>query len=188
MTDLCGVCITQGFRGTKCSFYTKMPSILISSCALSMTEMTWINSKHFLKLFVVCCSVTKSYPTLCNAMDCAVHETLQPRVRQWVTYPFFSGSSWPRNQTGVSFIAGGLFTSWAIGEALTKAGTMKAVGTIKWVDRITVVTIAQEVKVKSPSRVCLFATPRAVAHQAPASMECPRQEHWSGLPFGLKRR
>ena len=29
----------------------------------------------------------------------------------------------------------------------------------------------------------LFATLRTVAHQAPLSMECFRQEYWSGLPF-----
>ena len=38
-------------------------------------------------------------------------------------------------------------------------------------------------KVKSLSRVQLFATPWTVAHQAPPSMEFPRQEYWSGLPF-----
>ena len=40
-----------------------------------------------------------------------------PRLLQWVAYPFSRGSSWPRNQTGVSCIAGGFFTSWAIKEA-----------------------------------------------------------------------
>ena len=30
-----------------------------------------------------------------------------------------------------------------------------------------------------------FATPFTVAHQAPQSMEFPRQERWSGLPFPL---
>ena len=30
-----------------------------------------------------------------------------------------------------------------------------------------------------------FATPWTVAHQAPLSMEFPRQEHWSGLPGDL---
>ena len=35
-----------------------------------------------------------------------------PRILEWVAYPFSSGSSWPRNQTGVSCIAGGFFTSW----------------------------------------------------------------------------
>ena len=38
-------------------------------------------------------------------------------------------------------------------------------------------------KVKSLSRVRLFASPWTVAHQAPPSMEFFRQEYWSGLPF-----
>ena len=37
-------------------------------------------------------------------------------------------------------------------------------------------------KVKSLSCVGLFATLWSVAHQAPLSMEFPRQEYWSGLP------
>ena len=40
-----------------------------------------------------------------------------------------------------------------------------------------------KVKVKSLSRVRLFATLWTVAHQAPPSMGFPRQEYWSGLPF-----
>ena len=39
-----------------------------------------------------------------------------PRILEWVAYPFSSGSSWPRNQMGVSCIAGGFFTNWAIRE------------------------------------------------------------------------
>ena len=33
------------------------------------------------------------------------------------------------------------------------------------------------------SHVQLLETPWTVAHQAPLSMEFPRQEYWSGLPF-----
>ena len=40
-----------------------------------------------------------------------------------------------------------------------------------------------KVKVKSFSRIRLFATPWSVAHQAPPSMEFSKQEYWSGLPF-----
>jgi len=40
-----------------------------------------------------------------------------------------------------------------------------------------------KVKVKSLSRVQLFATLWTVAHQAPPSMGFSRQEYWSGLPF-----
>ena len=38
-------------------------------------------------------------------------------------------------------------------------------------------------KVKSLSRVQLFATPWTVAYQASLSMEFSRQEYWRGLPF-----
>ena len=44
-------------------------------------------------------------------------------------------------------------------------------------------TIKVKVKVKSLSRVQLFATPQTVTHQAPLSMGFPRQEYWSGLRF-----
>ena len=40
-----------------------------------------------------------------------------PRILKWVPYPLSSGSSWPRNQTGLSCIAGRFFTNWAIREA-----------------------------------------------------------------------
>ena len=38
-------------------------------------------------------------------------------------------------------------------------------------------------KVKSLSRVRLFATPWTVAYQVPLSMGFSRQEYWSGLPL-----
>ena len=34
-----------------------------------------------------------------------------PRILEWVAYPFSRGSSQPRNQTGVSCIVGGFFTN-----------------------------------------------------------------------------
>ena len=40
------------------------------------------------------------------------------RILEWVAYPFSRGSSRPRNRTGVSCIAGGFFTNWAIRVAL----------------------------------------------------------------------
>ena len=40
-----------------------------------------------------------------------------PRILEWVSYPFLSGSSRPRNWTRVSCISGGFFTNWAIREA-----------------------------------------------------------------------
>ena len=40
-----------------------------------------------------------------------------PRILEWVAYPFSSGSSRPRNWTGVSCITGTFFTNWAMREA-----------------------------------------------------------------------
>ena len=37
-----------------------------------------------------------------------------PRILEWVAYPFPSGSSRPRNQTGVSCTVGRFLTNWAI--------------------------------------------------------------------------
>ena len=45
------------------------------------------------------------------------------------------------------------------------------------------VSTESERKVKSLSRVRLFATPWTVAYQAPLSLGFFRQEYWSGLPF-----
>ena len=40
-----------------------------------------------------------------------------PRMLEWVAYSFSRRSSRPRNQTGISYIASGFFTNWAIREA-----------------------------------------------------------------------
>ena len=41
-----------------------------------------------------------------------------PRILEWISYLFSRESSWPRNRTWVSCIAGRFFTNWAIREAL----------------------------------------------------------------------
>ena len=48
---------------------------------------------------------------------------------------------------------------------------------------LNIKVVVLKVKVKSFSRVRLFATPWTVAHQAPPSMGFSRQEYWSGLLF-----
>ena len=55
--------------------------------------------------------------TLCNPMDYIVHGILQARILEWVAFPFSRVSSKPRDQTQVSCIAGGFFTSWATGKS-----------------------------------------------------------------------
>ena len=67
-------------------------------------------------------SVAQSCPTLCDPMDCSpsgpsVHGILQERILQWVAIPFSRGSSWPRDWTWVSSIAGRFLTSLSHQEA-----------------------------------------------------------------------
>ena len=65
----------------------------------------------------------QSCPTLCDPMDCSppgssVHGISQARKLEWIAVSFSRGSSWPRDQTRVSRIAGRRFTIWATREAL----------------------------------------------------------------------
>ena len=50
---------------------------------------------------------------LCDPMDYTVHGILQAKILDWVAAPFTRGSSQPRDQTQVSHVAGGFFTSSA---------------------------------------------------------------------------
>ena len=71
----------------------------------------------------VCVLVAQSCPTLWDLMDCgppgsSVHGILQARTLQWVAISFSKGSSWPRDRTQVSCIAGRCFTVCTTREAL----------------------------------------------------------------------
>ena len=62
---------------------------------------------------------------LCDPMDrsppgSSVHGILQVRILEWIAIPFSRGSSWPRDWTQVSCIAGGSFTVWDTREAPSK--------------------------------------------------------------------
>ena len=66
---------------------------------------------------IICCYclVTKCSPTLCDPMDCSppgppVHGISQARILEWVAISFSRGSSQPRDQTCISFIAGRFFS------------------------------------------------------------------------------
>ena len=60
--------------------------------------------------------VSKSCLTLCDSMDCSppgfsVHRIPQARILEWVAISFSRGSSWPRDWTCFSCIAGRFFTA-----------------------------------------------------------------------------
>ena len=57
----------------------------------------------------------------------SVHGVLQGRTLEWTAIPFSGGSSWPRDRTWVSCIAGRFFTIWATREAKLKTFYLKII-------------------------------------------------------------
>ena len=81
--------------------------------------------------------VTQSCPTLCDPMDCSlqgssVHRILQAGILEWVALPSSRGSSWPKDQTGVSHTAGRLFIIWTTRELPTNALFSMAITLNEW--------------------------------------------------------
>ena len=72
----------------------------------------------------------------CSLPGSSVHGILQARILEWVAIPFSTGSSWPRDWTWVSCIAGRFFTVWAIGKShsflLGTAQSPKLPGSLPW--------------------------------------------------------
>ena len=73
------------------------------------------------------CHILQLCPTLWDPTDCStpgssVHGILQARLLVWVAILFSRGSSWPRDWTEVSCVAGRFFTIWATREAPTLGG------------------------------------------------------------------
>ena len=84
--------------------------------------------KMMLSVISHCCAVlrslTQSCLTHCDPVDCSppgssVHGISQARVLEWNAISFSRGSSWPRNRTQVSGIAGRCLTIWATREVST---------------------------------------------------------------------
>ena len=103
------------------------PLYLVQSLP-SLVTFPWFCASSLLRAFCKYCGwsstgvllglvkvkVAQSCWTLCEPVDCTVLGILQARILEWVAIAFSRGSSWPRNRTGVSCIAGRFFTIWAI--------------------------------------------------------------------------
>ena len=72
--------------------------------------------------------LTQLYLTLCSPVDCSlpgssVHGVSQVRILEWIAMRYSRASSWPRDQTQVSYLspalAGRFFTIIATWEAYT---------------------------------------------------------------------
>ena len=93
---------------------------------------------------------TQSCRTLWDPMDYTVHRILQARMLEWVAFLFSRGSSQPRDQTHVSHIAGGFFTSWATREATEKmwyVHTMEYNSAIKKNERMPFAATGMELEI-----------------------------------------
>ena len=78
----------------------------INSRVICSTSVKNVMS-NLLSVYVL---VTQSCPALCYPMDCSppsssVHEILQVRLLEWVAISSSRGSSWPRDQTCVSYVS-----------------------------------------------------------------------------------
>ena len=144
--------------------------------------------------------VAQSCLTLCNhKLAHQAHLSMefpQARILEGVAIFFSRRSSWPRDRTWVSCIAGRFFTIWTTAAAAAKSlqscptlwdpigsplgspvpGILQA-RTLEWVAISFSNAWKWKVKVKPLNHVRLLATPWTAAHQAPPSMGFARQEY-----------
>ena len=108
LTSWCSLCHT-----IQVSVISPLPLLFI----LRLISLYWV-------VVVVVLLTTKSWPhqesvvsNSCNPVGCSlqgssVHGILQVRIVEWVAISSFRGSSWPRNQTQASSIAGKFLTDY----------------------------------------------------------------------------
>ena len=98
-----------------CSFWPQhayiSTRILKIYCKCYIKEPLVISEKLKLKVAQLCLILCD--PTVCSLQGSSVHGIFQARIWEWVAISFSRGSSWPRNRTWVSRIAGRCFTLWA---------------------------------------------------------------------------
>ena len=77
--------------------------------------------------------------TLCNPMDRSTPGFSVHGILQWAAIPSSKRSSWPRDWTWVSCIAGGFFTIWASREAHCEGCTLSQV--MEWYSKAVCATV-----------------------------------------------
>ena len=105
----------------------------------------------------------------CRPPGCCVHGIFQARILEWAANSFSRGTSQPRDEEKVR-------QPTRLPRPWDSPGKNAGVGCHFLLQCV-------KVKVKSLSRVRLFATPWTAAYQATLSMGFSRQEYWSGVPL-----
>ena len=124
----------------------------------------------------------RHYPSLFPA-SARYQEQLEGVLKQGLLYPILRIPDSVGLEWGPRICISNIFLSDTVG--LWEQRLYRIPGSLYWftTDRGYV-----KVKVKSLSRVWLFATLWTVTYQASPSMGFSRQEYWSGLPFSFSRR
>ena len=89
-------------------------SVQQKTVAMASLKVMWVHITWRACLVAQSCITN---PTDCNPSGFSVHGTSQARILEWVAMPSFRVSSQPRDQTQVSCISGGFFTSRTTREA-----------------------------------------------------------------------
>ena len=74
------------------------------------------------EMMILCMQNQFSHVWLCDPVDSSRPGSSAPGISQagileWVVIPFATGSSWPKNRTWVSWVAGRFFIKWVTREA-----------------------------------------------------------------------
>ena len=109
------------FSGTpvKCPLVTEELKDFSSTVSWQFTTSReccymWASRRHFVvnirRQCVRACWLLQSCPTVCEPVDCSppgssVHGILQARLLEWIAMPSSKGSSWPRDQTHISYVS-----------------------------------------------------------------------------------
>ena len=144
----------------------------------------------------------------CSPSGSSGHGLSQARILEWVAISFSRVSSWLRDGTPISCLAGRFFTSESPGKLFilpvaAAATSFQSCPTLcntidgsppgypipgilqarilEWIAISFSNAWKWKVKVKSLSSLRLLATPWIAASQAPPSMGFSRQEYWSGM-------
>ena len=98
----------------------------------------------------------------CSLPGSSVHGILKARILEWIAMPSSKGSSWPRDQTSVSYV----YLHWQVGSLpLTPSRSPQSP-----LHQPVFCIVLQFSSVQSLSRVQLFATPWTTACQASLSI------------------
>ena len=91
--------------------------------AIHISMKSFKDSKARLGIWTRECSVTSVLSDFFATLWTVAHQDplsmgiLQPRILEWVVMPSSRGTSWPRDWTHISWIAGGFLYHWATREA-----------------------------------------------------------------------